>query len=82
MSLGAGYLCPKDVTREVEKLNRDYILLGAKAVAQANTCDERGRLQELVFVRTSHQKVVRWRQGDGNDALTRAVLFGEEPSRR
>jgi hypothetical protein len=69
--------CPREVTQEVDKLNRGYVLLGAKAFAHANSCDESGRLAELVFVRTSDQKVFRWRQSDGGSALTNAYILGE-----
>jgi hypothetical protein len=81
MMLGAGSPCPREVASEVDKLNRGYASLGAKALAHANICEEKGRLAELVFVRTSDKKVFRWRQSDGSEALTRAYMFGEEPSR-
>ncbi len=65
--------------QEVDKLNRLYQSIGAKAAAHASLCDDGGRLSELVLVRSSDGKVIRWRQTDGNAALTRAFLFGEAP---
>jgi hypothetical protein len=81
VALGAASPCPREVVQEVDKLNRGYASMGAQALAHANICDESGRLAELVFVRTSDKKVFRWRQSDGGQALTRAFMFGEEPSR-
>lgn len=79
---GAGYAtpaCPGSMMREIDDMNRLYLEAGRRyAVVLAATCDERGRVTELLLQRQRDGKKFVWKADDGPARLARIILRGAE----
>lgn len=65
--------------REIDEMNRLYLEAGRRyAYVVASSCDDNGRIAELVLNRQRDGKVIRWKVEQGPAALARIILSGAE----
>jgi hypothetical protein len=71
--------CPKPMMREIDEMNRLYLEAGRRyAAVLFASCDENGRVTELLLMRQRDGKKIKWRAEQGPAALARIILSGAE----
>src|SRR5919106_5584116 len=71
--------CPKEMMREIDDMNTLYLEAGRRySAVVATSCDEKGRVTDLVLTRQRDGKVIRWNVDQGPAALARIILSGAE----
>jgi hypothetical protein len=72
-------VCPQAMMREIDDMNTLYLEAGRRhSHVVASSCDEKGRVTELVLKRQRDGKVIRWKAEQGPAALARIILSGAE----
>lgn len=69
--------CVGAVRRDVDELSKRFMLLGAKGIIVAASCDTKGNLSELTIQRPRDKRVTRWKPQDGLTALIDRTMKGE-----
>ena len=72
-------VCPQSMMREIDAMNKLYLEAGRRySYVVASSCDDKGRVTELVLTRQRDGKVIRWKTEQGPAALARIILSGAE----